>query len=52
MPIVVTAVVAGVLGAVLGVIGMAAAVPQLAPSAEEVSQTITNQEKPSIYGNR
>jgi hypothetical protein len=54
MPLLLTGVVAGVLGAVLGVVGLVAVVPQLSPSAATVShdKSISTQVKPSEYGTR
>ncbi len=49
-----TAVVAMVLGVVLGVVGLFALTPQLSPSARDVANTLDDQgpPQPQIYGNR
>lgn len=48
-----TAVVAGVLGVVLGAVGLAALAPQLSPGARDVANSVDNPApKPQVYGNR
>lgn len=54
MPKPITMLMAGVIGAVLAVLGLAAITPKLAVSTETAAanETKTGQEQPQVYGSR